>query len=171
MQMELDKIESTKKRIKPIQLALELEKAQLDQDVQKLNEIMNEQEEAVNNYIAALRQEVEKAKKYLSQDTLQEHVTKNSADAQQDTKLDLEKALPSKPTLQAVLNQMSKVSSTSKRLQALKTTLESEKERLNIDVKDVIQTVEDREQAFENYVDKVKEHIKQLRTDLIGQEK
>ena len=172
MQTEIDKIANTKKRIDPIQLALKLEKEQLDQDVQKLNETMDEREEALNNYIAALRQQVEKANEILSNNgnLTQEQLFKNDSKAIHDSKLDLGKTLPREPTLQPVLSQMSKVSSTSKRVQELKTTLESEKERLDIDVQEVTQTVENREMALIDYFDKVKEQIRQLKNDLTEQE-
>jgi len=81
-------------------------------------------------------------------------------------KPDLESALSQAPAAQATLAQLGRISSTAKRIQAIKTTLKSVREQLAQDLTELNKLVDERERALKNYFGTVREEMEKAKTHL-----
>jgi uncharacterized protein YukE len=77
-----------------------------------------------------------------------------------------ESALSQAPAAQATLAQLDRISSTAKRVQAIKATLESVREQLAQDLTELNKLVDERERALKNYFDTVREEMEKAKTHL-----
>jgi chromosome segregation ATPase len=158
---KLNRIYSTTKRIEAVKLALKLEKEQLEQDLQELDRTMTTQQKIITDYMDSLRQEVEKAKTHLT-----DKENSSSTEINEQLKPDLQNTKLQEPTLENALTQLNAVSNTSKRVQALKTILKSERVQLDQDLQELTKNVEEREKALKNYFDYIRNEINELKSHL-----
>jgi DNA repair exonuclease SbcCD ATPase subunit len=82
-------------------------------------------------------------------------------------KPDLESAPPAQaPSTQAILAHVDRISSTAKRIQAIKATLKSVMEQLDQDLTDLNKLMDERERALKNYFDTVREEVENAKTNV-----
>ncbi len=82
-------------------------------------------------------------------------------------KPDLESAPPAQaPATQAILAHVDRISSTTKRIQAIKATLKSVMEQLDQDLTELNKLLDERERALKNYFDMVREEVENAKMNL-----
>ena len=115
----------------------------------------------LNDYMDSLRQEIEKAKMHLT-----DKENSSSTEINEQLKPDLRTTKLQEPTLENALTQLDAVSNTSKRVQALKTILKSERVQLDQDLHELTKNVEEKEKALKNYYDYIRNEINELKSHL-----
>ena len=82
------------------------------------------------------------------------------------SKPDLESAPAQAPATQAILAHVDRISSTTKRIQAIKATLKSVMEQLDQDLTELNKLMDERERALKNYFGTIREEVENAKTNL-----